>query len=319
MIPKIAVITGPTATGKTALSIALAKKFDGEIVSADSMQIYQCMDIGTAKPTNAEIAGVPHHMIGIVSPFDQYSVARYVNEASACIDDILARGKHPIVVGGTGLYIQSLISGREFSAGDENTRGELSARYDRVGGEAMYNELREVDKESAQRIHFNDKRRIVRALEIYKTTGLTISEHDEITRKTPPRFDACVIGLSYSDRADLYERINRRVDDMMQKGLLDEVKKMLDMGLTREHTAMQAIGYKELAGVVLDNEDLGDAVECIKMESRRYAKRQLSWFRRDERVRWILWEKEPDFDNGLQISTEYLENIGYNKAVWNQN
>lgn len=320
MVPKIAVITGPTATGKTALGIALAKKIGGEIVSADSMQIYKHMDIGTAKPSPEEMACIPHHMISIVSPFENYSVSRYVNDASACVDDILGRGKLPIVVGGTGLYIESLISGREFAvAGNESIRAALWVRYDSLGGEAMLKDLGDIDKESAERLHPNDKKRIVRALEIYMSTGMTITEHDMRTKIIPPRYDACVIALSYTDRADLYERINNRVDAMLQKGLLDEVRMLLDMGLTRTQTALQAIGYKELAGVLLDNEDTVTAVERIKMESRRYAKRQLSWFRRDQSVRWILWDKEPDFDNGLQISTKYLEEIGYNEAVWKQN
>lgn len=316
MIPKIAVITGPTATGKTALGVALAKKTGGEIVSADSMQIYKQMNIGTAKPDAGEMAGVRHHMIDVVSPFEKYSVARFVRDASSCVDDILGRGKLPIVTGGTGLYIDSLISGREFAArGSDNTRRELAARYDSLGGEYMLNELRKIDRESAERLHFNDKKRIIRALEIYMTTGMTISEHDEMIRKMPPRYAACKIALSYSDRADLYNHINLRVDAMMKKGLLNEVRELLDMGLTREHTAMQAIGYKEIAGVILDGEDLEDAVARVKMESRRYAKRQMSWLRRDKSARWIMWEKEPNFDNGLQISTKNLEEYGYNRAV----
>jgi tRNA dimethylallyltransferase len=320
MLSKIVVITGPTATGKTALGIALAKKTGGEIVSADSMQIYKSMDIGTAKPDAADMAGVRHHMINIVSPFENYSVARFVRDASACVDEIIGRGKLPIVTGGTGLYIDSLIAGREFSAeSSDHIRRELSARYDKLGGDCMLNELRTVDRESADKLHSNDKKRIVRALEIYMTTGMTISQHNAMTKKLPPRYDACKIALSYSDREDLYDHINGRVDIMMQKGLLDEVRKLLDMGLTRRHTAMQAIGYKEIAGVILDNEDIDDAVEQVKLESRHYAKRQLSWLRRDQSVRWIMWEKEPDFDNGLQISTKYLEDVGYNRAVWKQN
>ncbi|NLT13839.1 MAG: tRNA (adenosine(37)-N6)-dimethylallyltransferase MiaA [Clostridiales bacterium] len=308
MIPKIAVITGPTATGKTALGIALAKATGGEIVSADSMQIYKHMDIGTAKPDAVEMAGVKHYMLDIVSPFENYSVARYVRDAAACVDDIVKRGKLPILVGGTGLYIDSLIAGRDFSAGgDENARQELSARYDSLGGDRLLSELRRVDRESADRLHPNDKKRIVRALEIYKTTGMTITEHDERTKRLPPRYEARKIALSYADRALLYDRINGRVDTMIQKGLLNEVRKLLDMGLTRAHTAMQAIGYKEMVGVILDKESLDDAVERVKMESRRYAKRQLSWLRRDESLQWIMWGKEPDFDNGLQISTRIME------------
>lgn len=308
MSRKIAVITGPTATGKTALGVALAKKLGGEIVSADSMQVYQYMDIGTAKPTQEEMAGVRHHMIGVVSPFETYSVARYVPEATACVEDILSRGKIPIVVGGTGLYIESLISGRDFAdQGDDGLRQELSVRYDQLGGAALLEELRCVDPNSGDKLHANDKRRIIRALEIYSLTGMTISEHDALTKRTPPRYDAHIIGLSYKDRAELYNRINLRVDAMFSNGLEDEVRRLLEMGLGREHTAMQAIGYKEMLGVILENKDILEAKETIKMESRRYAKRQLSWFRRDSTIRWILWDKEPDFVNGLQISTDYLE------------
>lgn len=307
-MPDIAVIAGPTASGKTALGIALAKKTGGEIVSADSMQIYKYMDIGTAKPSGAEMDGVAHHMIDIVTPFDNYSVARYVSEASACVDGILSRGKLPIIVGGTGLYIDSLISGRGFSEqGDENLRLELSQRYESLGGEALLSELRKIDPVSAERLHPNDKKRIIRALEIFMLTGITLTEHNEMTQRLPPRYRACMIALSYASRENLYERINRRVDTLMEKGLLNEVKMLINMGLTGAHTAMQAIGYKELTEVILENKDVAAAVETIKMESRRYAKRQLSWFRRYQNAHWILWEKEPDFDNGLQISTKYLE------------
>ena len=316
MIPKIIVIMGPTATGKTALGIALAEKTGGEIVSADSMQVYRHMDIGTAKPTAEELARVPHHMIDIVSPFESYSAARYVADASACVDDILRRGSLPIIVGGTGLYIDSLIAGREFSAmSDDTLRASLSGRYDAEGGDALLEELRAVDPDSAGRLHPNDKKRVVRALEIATLTGSTITAHDALSRQSPPRYDACVIALSYTRREDLYRAIDSRVDTMLGRGLLDEVRGLMSMGLSREHTAMQAIGYKELTGVILGDRSLQEAAESVKMESRRYAKRQLSWFRRNKEAHWILWDKEPDFDNGLQISTEYLEIFGYNRAV----
>jgi tRNA dimethylallyltransferase len=281
---------------------------NGEIVSADSMQVYRHMDIGTAKPTQQEMCGITHHMIDVVSPFDSYSVARYVEAAAQCVDGILSRGKLPIIVGGTGLYIESLLSGRTFAEeANEDLRAELGARYDRVGGEEMLDELRQIDPISAARLHANDKKRIIRAFEIYRLTGMTISEHDAMTKALPPRYQARTIALSFQERADLYERIDRRVDLMMEKGLLSEVRKLLDMGLTQQHTAMQAIGYKELTAAVLEGGNIGASVETIKRESRRYAKRQLSWFRRDQSIRWILWENEPDFDLGLQISTQYLE------------
>ena len=308
MIPEIVVITGPTATGKTALGVALAKEIGGEIVSADSMQIYKYMDIGTAKPTEVEMGGIKHHMIDVISPFDSYSVARYVEDAARCVDDILLRGKRPILVGGTGLYIESLIRGRTFVVqADPDMRRELSERYNKHGGEALLNELKKADPISAERLHPNDKKRIVRALEIFMLTGMTITQHDEQTKKAPPRYNARILALTYSDRNDLYRHINQRVDEMMEKGLANEVRSLLDMGLTREYTAMQAIGYKELAGVLINGGDFQAAVENIKMESRRYAKRQLSWFRRNQEIRWVEWEKEPKFAIGLRISTEYLE------------
>ncbi len=306
-IREIAVITGPTATGKTALGVALAKEIGGEIVSADSMQIYKYMDIGTAKPTAEETAGVRHHMIDIVPPFESYSVARYVEDAARCVDDILRRGKRPIIVGGTGLYIESLVRGRAFAGqGDETLRRELSERYDRLGGAALLNELGAFDRKSAEKLHPNDKKRIVRALEIVALTGMTITEHDEMSKKQPPRYGARILALTYSDRAQLYRHIDRRVDGMLEKGLVGEVRRLLDMGLGKAHTAMQAIGYKEIAEALMTGGDLETAAEAVKTESRRYAKRQLSWFKRDKSIRWLEWEKEPDFAAGLRISTEYL-------------
>lgn len=311
MPPQIAVITGPTATGKTVLGILLAKALDGEVVSADSMQVYRHMDIGTAKPTPEEMDGVRHHLLDIVEPYEDYSVARYVEDATRCVEDILARGKRPIVVGGTGLYIDALIRGTAFSQrGDQATREKLSAEYDALGGQAMLRRLSEVDPAAARRLHPNDKKRIVRALEIFLVTGKTITEHDEETKKAPPRFAARKIALSYRERADLYERINLRVDEMFRRGLVDEVRCLLEMGVTARHTAMQAIGYKEIAEAIARGDRPEDAKEAVKLSSRRYAKRQLSYLRADPGVKWILWENKPDFDRALQISTEYLEDIG---------
>jgi tRNA dimethylallyltransferase len=311
MPPQIAVITGPTATGKTALGILLAKALDGEVVSADSMQVYRHMDIGTAKPTPEEMDGVRHHLLDIVEPYEDYSVARYVEDATRCVEDILDRGKKPIVVGGTGLYIDALLRGTAFSQrGDAATREKLSAEYDALGGEAMLRRLSEADPAAARRLHPNDKKRIVRALEIFLVTGRTITEHDEETKKAPPRFLAKKIALSYSEREDLYARINLRVDEMFERGLVGEVRRLLDMGVTAHHTALQAIGYKEIAEAIERDDSPEDAREAVKLSSRRYAKRQLSWLRADPDVKWILWEKKPDFSRALQISTEYLEDIG---------
>lgn len=297
MPSNIIVVTGPTATGKTALGIVLARKYNGEVVSADSMQIYKRMDIGTAKPTPEEIGDIPHHMIDIVDPADSYSVAQYVQDASACVDDILTRSKLPIVVGGTNLYIDSLISGRTFAdqPGDPAVRQALLDRYDAIGGEAMRQELAAVDPERAEKLHPGDKRRIVRALEIFRLTGKTITQHDAETRLLPPRYNAVQFALTFSDRARLYDRINRRVDLMVEAGLFDEVRTLLAEGLPAHCTAMQAIGYKEvvraLEGELTDQE----AIDLIKQESRRYAKRQLTWLRRNPDLRWISWETEPDF------------------------
>jgi len=299
--PGIIVITGPTATGKTTLGALLAKMTDGEVVSADSMQIYKYMDIGTAKPTEAEKLGVPHHMIDIVPPWEGYSAARYISDAARCVDDILSCGKLPILVGGTGLYIDSLLSGRFFSSrGDETRRRELEDEYDGAGGEAMLRKLGEFDPESAARLHANDKKRIVRAIEVYITTGKTISQHDRETKALPPRYDAMKIALTFSDRAELYARIDRRVDDMLLRGLECEVRGLLDMGVVPGATAMQAIGYKEITGAILGKYSMDDAVEKIKMESRRYAKRQLTWLRRSESVTWQAWEKTPDIESYAQ-------------------
>ncbi|NCB73676.1 MAG: tRNA (adenosine(37)-N6)-dimethylallyltransferase MiaA [Clostridia bacterium] len=310
--PKIAVITGPTATGKTALGVALAKELDGEIVSADSMQVYRRMDIGTAKVTPEEMQGVPHHMLDVAEPIDNYSVARYVKEADLCVQDILRRGKLPIIVGGTGLYIDSLIAGRDFgeASSDDSLRLELSARYDTLGGEKMLEELRAFDPERAKKLYPSDKNRIVRALEVYYASGKTITEHDDETRKLPPRYDAAEIALSFEDRADLYARIDKRAELMADSGLFDEVRALLKSGVPEKCTAMQAIGYKEAAMALRGEISENEALEIIKRESRRYAKRQLTWLRRKENLGWILWKTAPDFDFGRQFSTNYLLSHG---------
>jgi len=312
MPPKIVVITGPTATGKTRLGILLCKKLGGEVVSADSMQVYRGMDIGTAKPSLAEMEGVPHHMLSVVSPKEQFSVSRYVEMAAECTDGILRRSKIPFLVGGTGLYIDSLISGRSFAGTteDKELRRELSERYDALGGEKMLEILAQSDPERAARLHPNDKKRIVRALEVIKLTGRTLSEHDRETKLVPRRYDALKIALTFRDRAELYRRIDVRVDMMMEAGLEAEVRKLLKSGLSPESTAMQAIGYKELVAAIEGKCTISEAVEAIKKESRHYAKRQLSWLRRDESIRWIFWENEPDFEKAVQFSTALMEEYG---------
>ena len=312
MAEKIVVVAGPTASGKTALGIALAKELNGEIVSADSMQVYRGMDIGTAKATMDEREGIPHHMLDVAEPWEDYSVARYVEQAEACCRDILARGKLPILVGGTGLYIDSLISGRDFAAvdSDQGLREALSAEYDALGGEAMHRRLQEIDPERSAILHPGDKRRIVRALEVYRLTGMTITEHDRQTRALPRRFDAAAIHLNFKNRSALYARIDRRVDAMVEQGLFREVEGLLAAGLSPESTAMQAIGYKEVVRSLQGELSREEAVALIKQSSRRYAKRQLTWFNRDKEALPILWEDEPDFEYARRLSTEFLHSRG---------
>ena len=298
---KIIVITGPTATGKTAVGSLLAKEVGGEVVSADSMQVYKHMDIGTAKPTEAEKLGIAHHMIDVIPPWEDYSVSRYVADASRCVDGIMSRGKLPILVGGTGLYIDSLLAGRAFSArGDLALRRELEKEYDETGGDAMLRKLKEIDPDSAARLHPNDKKRIVRAIEAYLTTGKTLSQHDLETKKQPPRFHAVKYALNYPDRSVLYRHIDQRVDKMLLAGLEGEVRSLLEMGVSADKTSMQAIGYKEIAGAISGGRSIDDAIEMIKMESRRYAKRQLTWLRRDPGVKWIVWDSGPDACRGAE-------------------
>ena len=312
MPPKILVICGPTASGKTALAVELALRHHGEVVSADSMQIYRRMDIGTAKPTPEEMGGVPHHMLDVADPEEDFSVARYVDMAAKCVDDILSRGKLPILAGGTGLYIDSLLSGRTFAPfqPDSPLRGQLEEQLRREGGAAMLARLAQVDPDSAARLHPNDEKRIVRALEVYQSTGKTITQHNLETQAIPPRYDALTLALAFERREDMWSRIDRRVDQMMDQGLVAEVQGLLDSGVPAKCTAMQAIGYKEMAAALLSGGDVRAAAEEIQLRSRQYAKRQLTWFRRNKAARWLLWGREPDFAAALQTSTEYMEEFG---------
>lgn len=304
----VLVITGPTATGKTALAVELALALGGEVVSADSMQIYRRMDIGTAKPAPEEMKGVPHHMIDVAEPGESYSAARYVEEAGACVDGILARGELPVLAGGTGLYIDSLLSGRGFSghSGSGGLRARLDAEYDALGGEAMLKRLARFDPQRAEKLHPGDRRRIIRAVEVYELTGKTITQHDLETRSLPPRYASVKVALSFENREDLYRRIDSRVDGMLAQGLVSEVRALLDSGVPEDCTAMQAIGYKELIPYVKIGSGLGGAAEAIKRESRRYAKRQLTWLRRDSAVRWITWGAAPEIDRARQLVTSFL-------------
>ena len=316
MSKKIVVICGPTASGKTALSIALAKAFDGEVVSADSMQIYRRMDIGTAKPTKQEMDGVPHHMLDVAEPGEAYSVSRYVEEATACVEDILARGKLPVICGGTGLYIDGLIRGTDYQpAGTDNgIREQLDGEWEAQGAEQMMARLAAVDPDSAARLHLSDKRRILRALEVYLATGETITVHNARTKAIPPRYEAVMIGLNTEPRQILYDRIDRRVGVMLEQGLLQEVQILLEDGLL-DGTAAQAIGYKELLAYFRGEMTLETAADLIRQKSRNYAKRQLTWFRRDERVKWIVYNAPEAAQAVLQEATNYLTQTLYNGGV----
>ena len=275
------------------MSFRLAKCVDGEIVSADSMQIYRGMDIGTAKVTQSEMQGIRHHMIDIVSPAENYSTGRYVEEASAVIADIDKRGKIPFIVGGTGMYIDNLVEGTRFGApaADEAVREKFMALFEDVGGEKMLEELSAFDSVTAGRLHPNDKKRIVRAFEVYDMTGKPISVWDSESKLTESCYDAVYIGLKTEDRALLYERIDKRVDEMFDAGLVGEVERLLDNGISPTCTSMQAIGYKEIVAALSGQCSLDEAREAVKQNSRRYAKRQLTWFRRNEKINWFDTDK----------------------------
>ena len=298
---KVVCVVGPTACGKTKMGVALAQRFGGEVVSVDSMQIYRGMTVGTAAPTAEEMEGVPHHMVAVADPAESWSVARYVREADACVQDILRRGKRPV-----------LVRGQDFAAGSQGgeIRRELQEKLAKDGAEALLEALRAVDPESAARLHLRDEKRIVRALEVYYETGETIGAHDRKSREIPPRYDAAYIGVAFRDREDMKERIDRRVDAMVAQGLLQEVETLLQSGLPRGATALQAIGYKQFLAVAEGRATVAEAIAEVKLRSRQYAKRQLTWLRRNEAIHWILWKKTPDFSAGLQNATEFLLSAG---------
>ena len=286
ILPKILCVVGPTASGKTAYAIELAGENNGEIVSCDSMQIYKYMNIGTAKATAEERAEVPHHMIDFVDPNRDYSVADFVTDARACIAEILSRGKMPVLCGGTGLYIDSVLKSVEFlpQKRDDKLRDELWKKAEQDGAESVYEILKELDPIEADKVHYNNVKRVIRAIEICKTTGMTKTEADKLSIGKP-MYNPTIYGLNMP-REKLYERIDRRVDIMVEQGLVGEVRQLLNMGIRRDSTAMQAIGYKELVRYIDGLCDFETAIEDIKRESRRYAKRQLTWFRRNPDIIW---------------------------------
>ena len=303
-------IAGPTASGKTALSIALAKELDGEIVSCDSMQVYKRMNIGTAKPTAEEMDNIPHHMLSVAEPWEDFSVGKYCQMATPIVDDILARGKTAIVVGGTGLYMDALIRGNDFApVPATGRREELEQLANSHGIEAVIAQLRAVDPESAERLHPSDQKRIIRALEVYLETGETITEHNRKTQLLPSRYTPVWFALEDADRATLYERIDRRVEAMLEQGLLEEIQSLLSEGVPEKCTAMQAIGYKEFVDALKGRSSIETATALVQQSSRKYAKRQLTWFRRNPAIHWLRREENETtaqiLTRARQVLTEF--------------
>lgn len=292
MKKNIVIIAGPTASGKTLLSIELAKRLNGEIISADSMQIYKYMNIGSAKPSMKEREGIPHHLMDVVEPDEEFSVALFRKLAGECIDNIILRNKLPIITGGTGLYINSLTKSLDFTeaAGDSEYREELLSLAQKKGGEFIFEMLKDIDPESYARLHVNDTKRIIRALEVYKHTGKTISQYQRESKERDIEYNLAYFCLTM-DRQKLYDRINKRVDLMFDAGLVDEVRRLKEMGYNRHMVSMQGIGYKEVLDYLDGLCSLDEVKDIIKQSSRRYAKRQLTWFRRDERIKWIDIDK----------------------------
>lgn len=305
----VIVIIGPTASGKTKLSIELAKDVNGEIISADSMQVYKYMDIGTAKPDKEEMQGIKHYLVDEVTPDEEFSVARYQELALKYIDEIISKGKVPIIAGGTGLYINSLIYNLEFTDTicDWDLRERLSKEAEEKGNEYLHNKLKEIDPKAAQNIHMNNVKRVIRAIEVYTYTNKPISVHQEESRKNPPKHNYIIIGIM-TDRERLYERINKRVDLMLQNGIVEEVKSLMEMGYDKSTIAMQGLGYKEILSYLRGEITLDEAIDVLKRDTRRYAKRQITWFKRLENVFWI---KVDEFYNEEKI----LKNIKYHLAT----
>lgn len=305
-IPLIAIV-GPTASGKTSLTVELCKAIGGEAVSCDSMQIYKGMDIATAKPTHEEMQGIPHHLIGFAEPDEVFSVAKYCEYAKNIISDIHSRGKKAVLVGGTGLYYSSLVDNVEFLPEDTDFeyREMLKSRAEKEGAQVLLDELAAVDPEAASRLHPNNLGRIIRALEIYRTTGKTITEQNELSRSNETPFETVSFCLDARDRQFLYDRINRRVDIMLESGLEAEARAFFENPLGR--TARQAIGYKELYPYFAGEKSFEECIENLKMQTRRYAKRQLTWFRRDERMNFIFIDDYADTDEVLRAVLEKIE------------
>ncbi len=300
-------IVGPTASGKTAVSIELAKRFGGEIICADSMQIYKGIHVASAAPDMEEKQGIEHHLFEFLELEEQFSVADYVIKAKECIADIASRGKTPIVVGGTGLYISSLLDNTEFQTEetDYSLRSELEELFDNIGAEQMLKDLAEFDPTTAARLHPNNRRRIIRAFEVYKLTGKTVTEQNEASHNNESNLNPLILGITYAERELLYNRINLRVDLMLENGLLEEAKTTLE-GQSGKG-AFQAIGHKELYGYLKGECSLKEACELLKRQTRRYAKRQLTWFRRDDRINWIYADNENAIEKAITLVNDFLK------------
>ena len=301
-------IAGPTASGKTALAVELAKEYNGEVVSCDSMYVYKRMNIGTAKPTVEEMGGIVHHMIDVAEAQEDFSVSRYCEMAGPIVDDIISRGKTAIIAGGTGLYMDSLIRGNAFAPfPSTGVRERLEQETDELGMEAMMERLRSIDPEAAARIH--DRKRMVRALEVYYETGETITAHNLRTQAIPPKYTPLWLGLDFEDRAELYRRIDLRVDIMLQAGLLEEIRDLLASGIPAKATSMQAIGYKEFVAALEGKVTIEEAAEEVKQASRRYAKRQLTWFRRNKSFHWLMRQNGESGEEILEKARRFLRNF----------
>ena len=300
-------IAGPTASGKTALAVELAKELNGEVVSCDSMQVYRRMDIGTAKPTADEMQGIVHHMLDVAQPDEDFSVSRYCEMAAPIVDNILARGKTAIIAGGTGLYMDSLIKGNDFAPfPSTGMREKLEAQADAEGMEAMLSLLNCIDPDAAARLHLKDRKRIIRALEVYYETGETITEHNRKTQAIPPKYTPLWLGLDFEDRAQLYSRIDRRVDVMLEAGLVEEITNLLAEGIPPKCTAMQAIGYKEFVDALDGKISIEEAADQVRQASRHYAKRQLTWFRRNPNIHWLIRKPDDDFEKILAAARQII-------------
>ena len=301
-------IAGPTASGKTALAVELAKELNGEVVSCDSMQVYRRMDIGTAKPTPGEMQGIPHHMIDVAEPEEDFSVSRYCSLAAPIVDDILSRGKTAIIAGGTGLYMDSLIQGNDFAPfPSTGVRERLEQEAEARGIQVLFDRLAAVDPEAAGRLHLSDRKRIIRALEVYLETGETITAHNRKTQLLPPRFSPLWLGLDFENRADLYGRIDRRVGLMLEQGLIAEIQGLLAAGVPPKCTAMQAIGYKEFVAALKGECTIGEAADQVRQASRRYAKRPLTWFRRNQKIHWLTREEGRSGGEILTAARRFLQ------------